>query len=147
LFYRLGVFKVIFLIFIAHSHFLYHFLMLLLGDMFLNNLRRWILSLFELPIDLFVGSLIWTPSRIRVSVRIIGFASLGLLTPLRPGRSYHRLIIWAMLRRGYWSLIIYYSSCPESWCLIINTAFIAMSRRFSYMVLFIRIIMSLNRRW
>ena len=141
---RLSVFKVILLIFITQPHFLCHLLIRFLGWMFLDDLGRGILSLFELPVDLFVRSLIWTPPSIRVPVGVICFASLRLFSFLRPGRPNHGLIIGTMLSWGNGCLIIYNCSCPEPRCIIFNTAFIAMCWRFSNMVLFVRIVMSLD---
>lgn len=141
---RLSVFKVILLVFITHPHFLCRLLTRFLGWMFLGDFRRGILSLFELPVDLFVRSLIWTPPSIRVSMGVICFASLRLFSFLRPGRPNHGLIIGTMLSWGYGCLIIYYSRGSESRCIIFNTAFIAMCRRFSNMVFLIRIVVSLE---
>lgn len=141
---RLSVFKVILLVFITHPHFLCRLLTRFLGWMFLGDFRRGILSLFELPVDLFVRSLIWTPASIRVPVRVICFASLRLFSFLRPGRPNHGLIIGTMLSWGYGCLIIYNCSGSKSRCIIFNTAFIAMCRRFSNMVFLIRIVVSLE---
>ncbi len=143
---RLSVFKVILLVFITHPHFLCHLLLRFLRWMFLDDFRRGILSLFELPINLFVWSLIWTPARIRVPVGVICLASLRLFSFLRPGRPNHGLIIGTMLSWGNGCLIIYYSSGSEPRCIIFNTAFIAMCWRFSNVVLLIRIVMSLDWR-
>jgi hypothetical protein len=143
---RLSAFKFILFIFITQSHFLGHLFIWFLGNLFLYDFRRWILSLFELSIDLFVRSLIWTTTCIWVSVRVISFASLRLLSLLRPGRPNHRLIIGTKLWWGQRCFIIYNCSCPESRCLIINTTFIAMCWRLSSVVFFIRIIVSLVRR-
>ncbi len=142
----MGAFKFILFIFITHPHFLGHLLIRFLGNLFLYDFRRWILSLFELSIDLFVRSLIWTTTGIRVSVGVISFASLRLLSLLRPGRPNHRLIIGTRLWWGQRCFIIYNCSCPESRCLIINTTFIAMCWRLGNVVFFIRIIMSLDWR-